>query len=591
MHCFFIVGAGRSGTSLVASLFRRLAVAPLSSFSPREANPLGFYEDVRVNAINESILSRYVPRAPSYDPCGYGADTPSQGHYWLARIGLQNIIKANEAEQHDIRSVVGTAGFCIKDPRLSYTYSCWQDCLSREQVQSLKSICVFRNPAHVLNSVLREIMLADYLHAFAVSRDQVLASWCLHYQRIIKQHAQGGKWFFCEYESLLNGKSMDALEQFCQVDLDRSVIRQDLNRSCIDISLNASVRDLYRDLQRLALQSNEECDSSLVAQTSEALVGIPVDVDGCAAPGKSQSALFVQSKQGRKRVVMTLLCRNEIDIIRSHLDFHLTLGVDHIVVTDNASTDGTREVLQEYERLGKITLILEEELIHDQAIWVTRMARLAKQSLQADWLLHSDADEFWLPGCLSISDYFQDLDPALKQLDVPRSNMLPAPLEKIQPGIPFYVRQVIREVDSLDNLGDPIMGKVCHQAMEGVEVDDGNHAFRIDGQLQECQPAVDFEIIHYPVRSLEQLERKIKDGSDALARNNRVHPLAGITWRELRKRLDTEGSLASYYNSLCMDLASIRAGLQAGTLVKEDRIFRLLTKKASRWLMADGASA
>jgi hypothetical protein len=46
--------------------------------------------------------------------------------------------------------------------------------------------------------------------------------------------------------------------------------------------------------------------------------------------------------------------------------FHLGHGVDFIVATDNGSSDGTRDYLQ-------------LESIHDQAIWVSAMARIATE--------------------------------------------------------------------------------------------------------------------------------------------------------------------------------------------------------------------
>ena len=44
---------------------------------------------------------------------------------------------------------------------------------------------------------------------------------------------------------------------------------------------------------------------------------------------------------------MTLLVRDEVDVVRQHLLFHLNAGVDFVIVTDNGSVDGTSEVLAE----------------------------------------------------------------------------------------------------------------------------------------------------------------------------------------------------------------------------------------------------
>ena len=39
-------------------------------------------------------------------------------------------------------------------------------------------------------------------------------------------------------------------------------------------------------------------------------------------------------------LVLTLLCRDEADILDSMLRFHLAQGVDRIIATDNGSVDG-----------------------------------------------------------------------------------------------------------------------------------------------------------------------------------------------------------------------------------------------------------
>ena len=94
---------------------------------------------------------------------------------------------------------------------------------------------------------------------------------------------------------------------------------------------------------------------------------------------------------------MTLLVRNESDIIRENLDFHLSQGVDHVFVTDNRSEDDTYEILTEYQQRNQVTLLYESGDNHAQGRWVTRMARLAVDVQKADWIINNDADEFWWP--------------------------------------------------------------------------------------------------------------------------------------------------------------------------------------------------
>ncbi len=86
------------------------------------------------------------------------------------------------------------------------------------------------------------------------------------------------------------------------------------------------------------------------------------------------------------RLVMTLLVRDESDIVRQNIDFHLAQGVDFIVATDNGSTDGTRDILADYERRGVLHLIDEPGRDYRQGEWVSRMALIARERFGADWI-------------------------------------------------------------------------------------------------------------------------------------------------------------------------------------------------------------
>ena len=81
----------------------------------------------------------------------------------------------------------------------------------------------------------------------------------------------------------------------------------------------------------------------------------------------------------------------------AQLEFHLNAGVDFVIATDNLSQDGTTEILESYERAGQLHLIREDGEYLRQADWITRMGRLAATDFGADWVIHSDADEFWWP--------------------------------------------------------------------------------------------------------------------------------------------------------------------------------------------------
>src|SRR5919106_5144173 len=106
------------------------------------------------------------------------------------------------------------------------------------------------------------------------------------------------------------------------------------------------------------------------------------------------------------RLVMTLLARDEADIVDAQIAFHLGAGVDFVVATDNRSEDATTEILERYEREGHLHLIREPGDDLRQSEWVTRMARIAATQFGADWILNTDADEFWWPRNGSFRELF-----------------------------------------------------------------------------------------------------------------------------------------------------------------------------------------
>ena len=273
-------------------------------------------------------------------------------------------------------------------------------------------------------------------------------------------------------------------------------------------------------------------------------------------------------------IILTLLCRNEADIIASTIEFHLRRGVDLILAMDNGSTDGTVAILERYQRQGVLRLLHEPSHTHDQAVWVSRMARMAAEEHGADWVIPCDADEFWWPSAGCIQAELARVPSELMVVQVDRVNFLP-PAAEAPLDLPFYQRQTLRERQSRNSLGDPLPPKVCHRADPAITVSDGNHTVLLSGEPLWAQPgAVGLEILHFPVRNYQQLERKIRDGAEALARNTRVPAHVGSTWRQLYKDHLLVGSLPAYYASLRPDQATLAAALASGELLEDRRLQR-----------------
>lgn len=96
------------------------------------------------------------------------------------------------------------------------------------------------------------------------------------------------------------------------------------------------------------------------------------------------------------RLIMTLLVKNEEELLEKNLLFHKAMGVDAFIVTDNNSADGTYGIIEKYRRKGWVVDVIRETATgYEQKEWVDRMIWRAKTSFGADWVINADADEFW----------------------------------------------------------------------------------------------------------------------------------------------------------------------------------------------------
>jgi len=275
------------------------------------------------------------------------------------------------------------------------------------------------------------------------------------------------------------------------------------------------------------------------------------------------------------RIVMTLLVRNEEDIIEANIEYHLAQGIDFIIATDNGSTDRTRDLLLRYARQGVLHLIDEPDDDYSQATWVTRMARLAHQEFGASWVINNDADEFWWPRTGTLATVLGAVDPAVGGLRLARSNFLPLP----QLADKFYNCLLVRDTRSVNNLGNALPPKTCHRATPDITVTQGNHD--VLGAFGPINETDDILIFHFPIRTYPQFERKIELGGAAYARNRHLDPSVGATWRILYEKYRA-GQLREIYEQALVTPEDIDQGLQSGRFLRDRRLQAFLCRLHAR---------
>jgi hypothetical protein len=296
---------------------------------------------------------------------------------------------------------------------------------------------------------------------------------------------------------------------------------------------------------------------------------------------------------------MALKVRDEGDVLEANLRYHHALGVDRFVVTDNGSTDETPKILNRYAEAGLARVINEPNTDYrDQgAAWLTEMARIACSELDADWVIHTDADEFWLPVEGSLADVLGAIPARYGVVVAPRTEFVGRP---DGPGS-FAERLTIREARSR------LQPKVAHRAHPGVVIlDRGAHDVALAGPTGDvaetlrppgrpvhravrdpegAEPATTpqddtrlvwapvwpLRILHFPVRSFAQFKRRTE-----IAIFEGRFPDWG-RFRRLREQYE-EGRLDELYADLVLDDAEAKEGIRAGRLVRDERLAGLLAR-------------
>jgi hypothetical protein len=258
------------------------------------------------------------------------------------------------------------------------------------------------------------------------------------------------------------------------------------------------------------------------------------------------------------KLVMTLLARDEADIVDTQIAYHLHAGVDFVIATDNGSRDGTRAIFESYARAGYLHLLDEARDDMHQGEWVTRMARLAATEFGADWVINSDADEFWCSHGAPIKAVLAQVPTRFATVRAVMRNFVPRPGDTESFAERMNVRLVPGEATSERYRVHPFhaQDKVLHRGHPDVTVGEGNHDARWESSV-DLRGFWPFEVLHFPMRSESQCVEKW--------RNYERHNYAGY---DVLTKFDAR----DYYESLVVDDAALAQGLDAGTFTLDNRL-------------------
>ncbi len=241
---------------------------------------------------------------------------------------------------------------------------------------------------------------------------------------------------------------------------------------------------------------------------------------------------FLNRKPRIKRptVIMTLLVRDEADIIERHLRYHANRDIDGLIVTDHQSGDGTRDILEQYKKEGVILALIDEPgVAFDQVAWVHRMIELARDRYHADYCINSDADEFWYTASGSLRNELARSRAG--KIHCPSYMMLPAANGEFWTATDC-VRQAVPKkfgFKSYNVLFTKPTSKVIHRTQGYRIITPGNHGVEMSDETRERSKTI--RLYHYSIRSKEQFIRKMLQSGAALEANKGSPEKEGSHWR------------------------------------------------------------
>lgn len=218
-----------------------------------------------------------------------------------------------------------------------------------------------------------------------------------------------------------------------------------------------------------------------------------------------------------------LLVRDEADVIEAVVR-HLLAHVDEVIVADNRSADGTREILEG----------LPVELRDDPEIgyWQDRKTTaLAMEALERGhrWVLPCDADEVW--HCADpdqrIADMLGSLGPDVIRVHALMFDHYPTADDPGHVACPLLRFGYRKRVSS--------SRKTAGRLTAGMRIQMGNHDIDYPG------PALGVDrlnIRHFAWRSEEQAVRKVRNGIEAYKAAVGIGDEFGVGWRQWDGRPD-----------------------------------------------------
>jgi len=280
------------------------------------------------------------------------------------------------------------------------------------------------------------------------------------------------------------------------------------------------------------------------------------------------------TRKGELKLAMTILVKDEADIIADNIRFHIKQGVDCFAVMDNGSTDGTVEILESLKSETELHIIHQPDQNYQQAKWMTELAEYARTQLKADLVISNDADEFWQTTNGQPLKAHLSADESV--VTVKRHNMALTE-DALEDGYHYSDAKLMVKnpifYDSTAQINETavamLLVKISPKTIINpnglIKLKGGNHRAKHGWRLINKRDEEKIKVYHYPIRNYQQFENNIKNRKRLIEETNAQ---MGDHYRRWVK-IYNEGQLEDEFQRFILSNDEINVLLKLGILSEQ----------------------
>lgn len=289
----------------------------------------------------------------------------------------------------------------------------------------------------------------------------------------------------------------------------------------------------------------------------------------------------LMEKNANIRLFMTLVVKDEEQIIEKNIRFHKAMGVDGFIVLNHDSTDNTANILEKLQKEGIVKEIINKSgSVHQHRIWVNELIKIAKKKYKADWVINADADEFFYSKDWDLKKSIVRFDANSILLD--STFFYPANDEENFLYSSYFIKkplnkemlEILNKKYSFDNQDSPLSKftkvwcpKVIHKTKGFIKIEDGNHSVKM--HFQREIPSSDIVLYHYYIKNYKEFEKKI-------SKWRKVKTREGFSYLSSLYAMYDEGNLKSDYYDKYYGAEMFNILREEGVVVKDTSVVEFL---------------